>query len=77
MQTLINQAGEIWEVEHRASERLTHIGGYLVICGELGCVVVSAALPEGEQQRGRVALLDQLAAMPLGTLGVRLWHPED
>lgn len=77
MQTLINHTGQTWEVDQRESERLTTIGGYLMLCGELGCIVVSAALPDAEKRRGCEVLLHQLAATPLGTLGVRLWHPKD
>lgn len=60
----------------RESECLTTIGGYLVLCGELGCIVVSAALPKGERRRGHEALLGQLAETPLGAMGVRLWPVE-
>jgi hypothetical protein len=77
VQTLVTAQGESWTVEHRESERLTHIGGFLMTHGDLGCITLSARLAEKDKARGREVLLNRLGCLAVGTSGVRLWHPDD
>lgn len=77
VQTLVNRFGEPWTVEHCDSGRLTHIGGFLMTCGDLGCITLSAQLTQEDKARGREMLLSRLNTIPIGTSGVHLWHPDD
>lgn len=74
---LVNQYGESWTVEHRESERLTNLGGFLVTYADLSCIIVSTRLPLEAKDRGREVLLDRLMTLPVGTSGMSLWHPDD
>lgn len=76
-ETLINQFHQVWTVEHCASERLTHIGGFLITYGDLSRVTISTRLSEADQTRGRNQLLNYLSNTPVGTAHILLWHPAD
>jgi hypothetical protein len=76
-QTLVNRYGDLWIVEQRESERLTHIGGFLMIHNNLGWLTLSALLSVEDKAWGREHLLSRLAETPIGTAGTVLWHPND
>jgi hypothetical protein len=76
-QTLVNNFGEVWTVEHHESERLTHIGGFLLIFEDLSSITLSTQLTAEDRAHGREVLLGQLATLPIGTRGTHLWHPAD
>lgn len=75
--TFVNRFDETWTVEHQDNAWLTHIGGFLMTCGDLSRVTLSTHLAEEDKARGLETLLDQLSNTPVGTAHVRLWHPDD
>ena len=75
--TLTNCYGQSWRVEHHESERLTHIGGYLMTYRDSGRITLSTQLTAADKARARSQLLEQLSKTPVGTSGVLLWHPAD
>jgi hypothetical protein len=76
-QVLANIYGDSWIVEHRESAHLSHIGGFLVMCGDLSCIMLNIKLSKGDKLRGRETLLERLAETPIGTDSVTIWHPDD
>jgi hypothetical protein len=70
LQTLAN-------TRNRESERLRHIGGFLMTYGSQCRVVLSADLPDGEKERGLKHLLVRLADTPIGETGMYLWSATD
>lgn len=75
--TLVDSNGHCWTVEYRESQRLTHIGGFLVTCEREGCITLNAQLSEGDKARGRELMLHRLIAGKVGERSIYLWHPED
>lgn len=75
--TLSNHYGESWQVEHYESERLTHIGGYLITYQDTSRLIFSSHLSLLDKQRCQEHLLEHLTRTPLGTNEVILWHPDD
>jgi hypothetical protein len=76
-QTLLNRYGEVWYVEHSESERLTHIGGYVMTNSDHSKVTLSTQLSPQEKARGQIRLLEYLAQTATNTSGIFLWHPDD
>lgn len=76
-ETLANRDGNHWIVEHCESERLTHIGGFLMTYNGLGCIIISSSLTDVDKARGREVLRRHLVETPIGTSGTVLWHPGD
>ena len=77
VEMLVNRYGESWHVEHSESERLTHIGGYVMTYQDHGKVILSIWLSTRDKARGRERLLHYLSQTATGTSGVLLWHPDD
>ena len=77
VRTLENDTGEAWMVEQEESERLTHIGGFLLTHRATGNITLASHLPPDEKARGTKILLQRLAAIPLGRSSSYLWHPDD
>jgi hypothetical protein len=77
VQTIVDRSGALWTVEHRESERLHHIGGFLVTCDGESCLTLSARISDGDKARGREVLIDSLVSQRVARRGVQLWHPDD
>ena len=78
MQTLADTHNHLpWSLEYRESDRLRHIGGFLITYGSQCRVVLSASLPDGEKEHGLKYLLVRLADTPIGETGVYLWNATD
>jgi len=75
--TLENDTGGTWTVEHEESERLTHIGGFLMSYRTFGSITLATQLSLDEKTRGTRILLERLATIPLGRSSSYLWHPDD
>jgi len=75
--TLVNCQGQVWQIEHYESERLTHVGGYLITYQTRGRVTLSTQLSDDDKTKGKRHLLNLLSKRPTGTNGVLLWHPDD
>ena len=75
--TLANREGQLWSVEYRESERLTHIDGFLMTYQDLSCITLSSHLNEADKARGRAWLLDRLAETNLGASDVHFWYAAD
>jgi hypothetical protein len=74
---LVNIFGDTWHVEHRDSEHLTTISGFLMTCGQSSRLTLSTQLDYDSKKRAREHLLGQLAETPIGKSSVRLWHPDN
>lgn len=77
LRTLENDMGDIWTVEHEESERITHIGGFLLTHRTFGSITLAAQLTPDEKTRGTRVLLQRLASIPVGRFSSYLWHPDD
>ncbi|MDW8326739.1 MAG: hypothetical protein RMK99_09245 [Anaerolineales bacterium] len=75
--TVENGAGGSWTVEHDESDRLTHIGGFLLTYRTFGSITLAARLNHDEKVRGTGVLLQRLATIPPGRSTSYLWHPDD
>lgn len=76
-QTLKNDAGDTWVVELDESERLTHIGGFLLTHRSFSSITLASQLTPDEKARGIEILLQRLAATPIGRSSSYLWHLDD
>jgi len=77
IEQLASRDGDLWVVEYSESENLLHVGGFLLMCGDLSSITISMLLAEEDKQRGREALSKYLSTMPIGTKGTVLWLPDD
>lgn len=77
LRMLENDTGDTWTVEHEESERLTHIGGFLLTHRRFGSITLATRLTPDEKTRGTKVLLQRLAAIPIGRSSSHLWHPDD
>jgi len=75
--TVERGAGGIWTVEHNESDRLTHIGGFLMTYRTFGSITLATQLSLDEKTRGTRILLERLVTIPLGRSSSYLWHPDD
>jgi hypothetical protein len=75
-QALLNQHGEPWSLEHRESERLERMGGFLMTYGSSGCITLNSRLAAEDKNRGRESLIERLRELPLGNARVILWYPD-
>jgi len=76
-ETLTNRDGNLWMIEHCESERLSHIGGFLMTYDDLSCITISTHLTDTDKARGRAVLRHHLVQTPTGTSGTVLWHPDN
>jgi hypothetical protein len=77
MRKLFDRSGFAWTVEHRESDRLSTIGGYLMTNDGEGCLTLSSRLSDQDRSRGREKLTDDLVQERIPRRGVRLWRPSD
>jgi hypothetical protein len=77
VEQIVNRNGELWTVEYSESKYLTHIGGFLMMSGDLGSITISMQLTKKERRQCQEILSHYLAAMPIGTIGAIMWTPDD